>query len=435
MKKLLILLVLAATVLSLGACRNADDAGGIVEVTIPHYKTGDNVGALYFLPIVERFNERYEGRFRLNIEPMPQHLYAEQIRLLAGTPAMPVLIEGGLDDVWFRDVIIPNNMFVDLRPFFRTHEIYRYFNQQNYQHNLTADGRLITVPHPIQRPMTMYYNEALWQPSRPIAQLSWRDVTAELGDNRVAFMTAENAWTTMLALSSMIAAEPGGADIVRNAVATQTRIRDFNQPPLVAAFATLQHVFANHAQPGAIGAPFAEAANAFFNLNAAIICNGPWMVGDFRYPDGAHNWGPGFDHNTVRMSVLPGNVALQNPLGFNWWIPATASEAEQELALHFLGFMFSHAEMEFTMAVAGGVIPGFQHSADFLRERAEDRLMDEYAASIDANTIIMPAFWDAVYSSIADRDFGTLLPQLVDGTLTPQQFADELTRLTLEAVS
>jgi len=36
-------------------------ADGVIEVTLPTYKTGENVGALFFEPLVERFNAANEG--------------------------------------------------------------------------------------------------------------------------------------------------------------------------------------------------------------------------------------------------------------------------------------------------------------------------------------------------------------------------------------
>ena len=433
-KYLLMLMFVAVFAFGLTSCNSDNDAAtdGVIVVTIPHYKTAGNSGALYFLPIVESFNARYEGRFRLNIEPMPQDMYAQQLMLLAGQGMLPVLIEGGLDDEWFRSVIIPQNNFVDLRPHFTNQPVYRYLHPAAYAHNLTADGRMITIPNPIQRPMTMFYNEALFQPSRPISELSWAQVSAELGDNNISFMTSDNAWTTMLAFTSMIAEQPGGAEILVNAVATQQGIMDFEQPPIIAALATLQHVMQTHAQPNAIGANFDEAANAFFNLNSAMIANGPWMVGSLTSdPDG--NWGPGFNPETIRSSVLPGNVALFNPIGFNWWIPGTASPQEQELAVAFLQHMFSLQNLEFTMEIAGGLIPGFNYSQQFLSNRAADRLMDDYAGSLNANTIIVPAFADTILSSMADMDFPSLLPLLVSGTHTPQQFAAALSQAARDA--
>ena len=101
MRKVLALLLvvsMALTLVLVAGCED-DSSGGLVTVTIPHYKVGDNVGALYFLPIVESFNEKYEGRFHLIIEPMPQEMYQEQLMLLATADKLPALIEGALDDI------------------------------------------------------------------------------------------------------------------------------------------------------------------------------------------------------------------------------------------------------------------------------------------------------------------------------------------------
>lgn len=42
-----------------GSTASADTNSGVVEVTIPSYKTGENAGAAFFVPQVERFNEKY----------------------------------------------------------------------------------------------------------------------------------------------------------------------------------------------------------------------------------------------------------------------------------------------------------------------------------------------------------------------------------------
>ena len=52
---------------------------------------------------------------------------------------------------------------------------------------------------------------------------------------------------------------------------------------------------------------------------------------------------------------------------------------------------------------------------------------DWYTRDEKADTIICPSFGDCVPSSVGDQEFGKLLPQLIDGTLTPEAFCAELT--------
>lgn len=122
--------------------------------------------------------------------------------------------------------------------------------------------------------------------------MSWDDVAADLGDAKIGFMTGENAWTTMLVYSSLIAAEPGGADLLLNGVTE--KIMDFNQKPIIDATAKLQKLMQENSTASAVGAAYADAANQFFSNKAAIFPNGSWMVSDFA-PESSDKWSNGFD--------------------------------------------------------------------------------------------------------------------------------------------
>lgn len=405
-----------------------EGSGKLIEVTIPHYKTGENVGATFFLPQVERFNEKYAGKYHITIEEITQDVYPEKLKQLGQQGKLPVLIEGG-DVKWMEEVVIPNEMFYDLKDFVDSHpDIKNVISQEAYEYNL-YDGKLVTMMTPIMFPITMYYNEALWNPTKPIAEMSWEEAAADLGDADIAFMTGENAWTTMLTLSSLIAVEPGGAELLLNGV--NDKIMDFNQKPIVDAVAKLQTLMQNNGIPATIGAAYADAANAFYSNSAAVMPNGSWMVPDFM-PESADKWSNDFDPEKIHGAVMPGNVAMANPLGYCYWIPSTATQEEVELALAFLEFMYTPQELEASMLALGGLIPGFEYSEEFLASRAKNRIMDEYMKSVEEDTLIVPAFADAIPASVAATEFGKLLPKLVDGSFTAEQFCEELSKKAAE---
>lgn len=67
-----------------GSTASADTNSGVVEVTIPSFKTGENVGAVFFEPQVERFNEKYAGKYKINLESVPQDsIFNDRIKQLA----------------------------------------------------------------------------------------------------------------------------------------------------------------------------------------------------------------------------------------------------------------------------------------------------------------------------------------------------------------
>jgi raffinose/stachyose/melibiose transport system substrate-binding protein len=308
-------------------------------------------------------------------------------------------------------------------------ELKSRFAPEALAHN-TRNGKLFSLVPPVIRPMTVFYNASLYQPSRSFSQMTWEDVAAELGDNKIAFMTGENAWTTMLVWSSLVAVESGGAKLLSDGIAN--KIVNFNQPLIVNATARLQKLLQTNASANTIGAAYADAANAFLSKRAAVIANGSWMVSEFS-PDKSGSWSNGFDGAEVHGDVLPGNVGLANLIGFGWWIPSSASPAEQELAKAFIEFMNTPEELEQYMLAEGGTAPRVPASPDFLTKRAENRLMNEYVGAVQADTIIAPAIGDAMPASIANNEFPRLLPLLINGQLSPEAFCEELTKRAAES--
>ena len=95
--------------------------GKEIELKIPTYLAGENVGATFFLPQVERFNEKYAGKYKVVVEEVVQDSYAEKIKQLAGQNKLPTLVHspgsGGIDTQWFKQVILDNDMAYDLTEF------------------------------------------------------------------------------------------------------------------------------------------------------------------------------------------------------------------------------------------------------------------------------------------------------------------------------
>lgn len=426
MKKIIALLLLLALALPAFGAANAE----VVELKIPHYKTGENVGAVFFLPQVERFNKLYEGKYKITIEELTQDMYAEKMKQLGLQGKLPAFIEGG-EMEWILRSVIPNNQFMDWAPYLEAHPEFKdILLDDSLAFNTLEDGQVFSILLPVTRPMGMYYNGDMVQFSKaPGEMANWDELVAELGDNKIAFMTGENAWTTTLVYSALIAAQEGGAELLRGSITD--KIVDFNQPIILKATEQLQKLLQNHASANTIGAVYADAANTFMSKNAAVIANGSWMVGDFQ-PENNNKWSNGFDGATVRGAVFPGNVALANNSGFSWWIPSTVSPAEQEAAQAFITFICSPAELEAYMLAEGGIAPKMETSEEFKAKAQENALLYEYVNATNGETILAPSFGDCIPSSIANAELGKLLPKLIDGSLTPEQFCTELSQKAAE---
>ena len=233
-----------------------------------------------------------------------------------------------------------------------------------------------------------------------------------------------------LFLTALINAQ-GGGDWLRSGVENQ--IVDFNTPEFIAAAGQLQQLLQNNAAPNSIGAAYADAENAFLSNQAAIISNGPWMSSSLDEAN-SENWSNGFDGKDAHASLWPGDMGIANTASYGeWWISSAASEQEIELAEAFLAFINSPEEIEAFLLAEGGSAPLLTYSDGFLEEQAEVQTLGELSADTTADTVFVPCILDMIPASVANSDFGRELPQLANGTYTPEQFAQVLTDAAAEA--
>lgn len=412
------------------AASTAAEPAKLVEITIPTYRIGDNVGAKFFLPQVERFNKKYEGKYKVNLEEVQQDAYNDKIKQLYQQNMLPPLILGG-DKDWINQVIVANKKYYDLKSWLDSKpDLKARLLPDSLAYNTQADGSIVGLPLLVTRPIGVFYNQTMMKPSKRIGEMNWDELDQALGSNKIAFMTSENAWTTQLFLSALIV-KNGGADLLKNG-ASKERIKDFSDPIWEKSFGELQKYLQKYKSANTLGAAYADAANCFMSKQAAMIQNGSWMIGDFKAPD---KWSNGFKGDDVKADIFPGNVAFDNLYGYWWWMPAGLPQDQADAALAFLEFVASPEEIEGFMLAEGGIAPMQTMSDSYKTELAKDRLLSEYSTAVNDKTTITPSFSDAVVTAVGDTQgaFPTTLPKLIDGSMTPAQFAAEMTKKAQEA--
>ena len=93
----------------------------------------------------------------------------------------------------------------------------------------------------------------------------------------MALDTADSAWITQLWWGAMVAT--AGEDGL--AFMQTMNPRDYNTPELTASAEKIQKMLQEYTTLDAIGGKYENAANNFLSGQAAMIANGPWMIGDF----------------------------------------------------------------------------------------------------------------------------------------------------------
>lgn len=435
-------LVLSSALLVLSACGagndsgSGQDAGGntsdsneLIEITFPTYKAGQNVGAKLFLGQVERFNEEYEGQYAINVEEIPQDAYGQQIQQLAQQDELPVIVHapgsGSLDPQWFENVVIENNLYYDLSGWYEGNEMAQEVLIEEFvEFGTTEDGELVSMPDYRVRSPFLYYNETMYSPEQNIREMTLEEFSQSLGDNKIAFMTGENAWTTGLLWTAIIANEPGGAELLQNSNAGQ--LVDINDPIIVESVEKLKTFIEDHGADNTLGAIFADAANAFMSKNAAVIANGPWMTADFE-EESSDKWSNGFQGSDVRGDYFPGNIGIQNYEAYGDWVSASASDEEKELAEAWFSFLLTPEEMEIALLTEGGQTPNYEPSEEYLEQIQEDQVLNDIQNATTDDLTFVPNILDLLPNSVADTELSKFLPPLLNGDLTPEEFCEELT--------
>lgn len=412
------------------ASSNEGDKKEPIVISVPTYKAGQNTGAKFFVPQVDRFNTKYEGKYKIELEQVPEESYKQKIEQLAQQKKLPALVEGG-NSTWIEKYVIPNNIYYDLGPWLEQHpDVKNVLTDDGLEYN-TRDGKVVSLPIAVSRPVGLFYNTSMYQPSKPIKDMTFDEFAKDLGDNKIALATGGNAFFTQLLLTALVANEEGGLEMLNQGF--QEKILDYNTPIWINAVTKLQNIAMSNGADNIMSAAGPDAMNYFLSKKSSVIPNGPWFAAEFA-PEKADKWSNGFNGEDAAADLYPGNVVVANNRLFTWWIPNTASDAEKEVALAFMEFIYSKEELEAFMLAEGGVAPKLETSDAFKEKQKEDRILNQLNSSIDDKTIFAPQIDTVMPGSLSSQEFGKLAIKLFHGSLTPEQFCQELTKKAKQSV-
>lgn len=442
-RRILACLTLVALVASLASCSNSNSSsssgssasgstetgstasGEEVILTLPTYYCGENVGAVYFEPAVERFNEKYDGQYEVQLEEVVEASYNDKMSTLAQSGKLPVLISGGSTE-WINTVLIPQKLYYDTKDWLNESGIIDLCLDSSVEYSTQEDGSVVGVPIVTVSTTGLYYNGANYTPDKNICDMSMDEFIASLDGQNMAWQTVDNAWTSMLFLTALVANEEGGAEWLQEY--DGTKCYDYNTEWMVSAVTKLLDVWNQTGGSTYVGKAYADAANDFMSGNSAVICNGTWMNSEFS-ESGSANWSNGFDGANVHADYYPGNIALCNTKAYGRWFLTNnySSDAELEAAKAFLEFIYSPEELETFALTEGCQIPNLEYSDDFVASLDENPLVKEQNEKLTDDTLMVPTIASIMPDSVANSVLANALTQLVNGAITPEEFCNTLT--------
>ena len=274
MKKRLFAFALLAAMLAglLSGCGSqkaeAPAAGdGVVVINYPTFQCGVNTAAPVVDQLIAEFNETYAGKYQIVKEDVPGDAnYVDKIKVQLGTGDLPPVIYGAGYNLL--DLVLAKDLAVDLTPYVEADAEWKALYSDASLVTNSRDGKIYASSVEGSQVGYFYNKELFAQAGIDAPAATWDELFQQCetlkaaGITPMALDTADSAWVTQLWWGAMTAtAGPDGLAFMQTWIPRK----------MLQEYTTLD----------AIGGKYENAANNFLSGQAAMIANGPWMIGDF----------------------------------------------------------------------------------------------------------------------------------------------------------
>ncbi len=393
-----------------------------VEISYATFMVGSHASAAAEAEVIAEFNRLHEGEIKVVIEELPSDdAFVDKMKTLASSKSLPDVLIGKNG---IRELAIKNGQAVDLKPYLdEDAEWMKYVGEAAMNYNMEADGAVYSISN--QRQVYGYfYNKEMFEKAGITPAKTWDEWMTnnqklkDAGFTPLALMTGENAWTTNLWLAAYIGSQGEDGNTYMNTAYPDTYNKDY----VVDGIAMMQKCLQDYTTADAVGAIYANAANAFLQEQTAMIANGLWMTPDFVDETKAV---AGLQ-DKVGVALYPEDgLFSQFEVGYILCTNDKTPE-EQAAALEFLKFK--------TSGYAQGV---FLEKAGVLPLTDNVDISDEYKASnpsmVETLTLAEQAKYrfgtidNNAHETVVD-EFAVRYPELVYNEITADDFASFLTQ-------
>ena len=392
-----------------------------VEISYATFMVGTHASAQAEAEVIAEFNRIYDGKIKVVVEELPSDdAFVDKMKTLASSNSLPDVLIGKNG---IRELAIKNGQAVDLKPFLEEDAGWmNYVGEGALNYNMEEDGSVYSISN--QRQIYGYfYNKDMFDAVGITPAKTWdewmenNEKLKAAGYTPLALMTGENAWTTNLWLAAYIGSDGDAGNKFMNTPYPES----YNTETVVKGLEMMQKCLQDYTTADAVGAIYANAANAFEQGQTAMIANGLWMTPDFSDTTKSIE---GFK-DKVGVALYPNDgIFSQYEVGY---ILCTngKSEEEQAAALEFLKFKTGKFAQSVFLEKAG-VLP-LTDNVDITDEyKAENPALVETLSLAAKAKYAFGTIDNNAHESVVDV-FAVRYPELVYNDITAEDFATYLT--------
>lgn len=399
---------------------STESTGEEIVINYPTFQCGVNTASPVVDQLIEEFNAEYAGKYRIQKEDVPGDAnYVDKIKVQLGTGDLPPVVYGGgynlLDLALAKDVVVDLTSYVEADPEWKAlySDVALTTNSRDGKiYASSSEGSLIGY----------FYNKELFEkagiaePAKTWDEF-WEqcDKLKVAGITPLALDTADSAWVTSLWAGAMIATSGDeGYEFMK-----QMNPIDYNNQPTIDAFTNVQKMLQEYTTLDAIGGKYEHAANNFLSGQAAMIANGPWMIGDFS--DETKTTADFADK--VGVAIFPGNFVYDAPIQ-GYFVTKQDDPALEEAAVEMVKFFTSAHAQQVALEVQG-MVPA--SSTVEITETAKQNypLLVEFLDLAEGATVRTDNLQATMYPNLLDV-VSQDLPLLASGEMSASDFCQTL---------
>lgn len=399
---------------------STESTGEEIVINYPTFQCGVNTAAPVVDQLIEEFNAEYAGKYRIQKEDVPGDAnYVDKIKVQLGTGDLPPVVYGGGYNLL--DLALAKDVVVDLTPYVEADPEWKALYSDVALTTNSRDGKIYASSSEGSL-VGYFYNKDLFEkagiaePAKTWDEF-WEqcDKLKAAGITPLALDTADSAWVTSLWAGAMIATSGDeGYEFMK-----QMNPIDYNNQPTIDAFTNVQKMLQEYTTLDAIGGKYEHAANNFLSGQAAMIANGPWMIGDFS--DETKTTADFADK--VGVAIFPGNFVYDAPIQ-GYFVTKQDDPALEEAAVEMVKFFTSAHAQQVALEVQG-MVPA--SSTVEITETAKQNypLLVEFLDLTEGATVRTDNLQATMYPNLLDV-VSQDLPLLASGEMTPTEFCQTL---------
>lgn len=399
---------------------STESTGSEIVINYPTFQCGVNTASPVVDQLIEEFNAEYAGKYRIQKEDVPGDAnYVDKIKVQLGTGDLPPVVYGGGYNLL--DLALAKDVVVDLTPYVEADPEWKALYSDVALTTNSRDGKIYASSSEGSL-VGYFYNKELFEKAGIDAPATtwdefWQqcDKLKAAGITPLALDTADSAWVTSLWAGAMIATSGDeGYEFMK-----QMNPIDYNNQPTIDAFTNVQKMLQEYTTLDAIGGKYEHAANNFLSGQAAMIANGPWMIGDFS--DETKTTADFADK--VGVAIFPGNFVYDAPIQ-GYFVTKQDDPALEEAAVEMVKFFTSAHAQQVALEVQG-MVPA--SSTVEITETAKQNypLLVEFLDLAEGATVRTDNLQATMYPNLLDV-VSQDLPLLASGEMTATEFCQTL---------